>query len=288
MLARGLRTRRRQPIGSGTLADRTSTADPVDTIALPHTDASALRIELHSGANGSGSRSTPHSKEHGSADGLPSNENIAIFSPLLGIQWLDQLILDAARPAAPDSLKDDAQSVLAWLGVDTLAALKIEHYDRFTQAFQRYLLECQASSVGNVQATSCSSLALTDDIRGAFSRLLEREQTAKIFEQALELFAKVWIRIFIVLNVIAIIGLIATAPSLSIGVVRFSEAYNPFNVWSLAVQVVGLSPALVAIAWLHRRLRSVKVTAPMGFANSVAGSPIGRDVGSQTPRLKPG
>ena len=210
--------------------------------------------------------------------------NVPIFSNLVGIQWLDQLMQDAAQPAAPDSLKQDARTVLDRLGLDRAEAIQIEHYDRFTEGFQRYIVECQASSVALDPATSytLSPMILDDDIRGIFSRLLEREQTAKVFDQALLCFANVWIRTVVVLNVIAVVGLVATAPTLWAGIVRLSDVYSPANVWNWAAQIVALSPAAFAMAWLHRRLKRPWIAALTAFAKAVVNSLIGKSVRSET------
>lgn len=263
---------------------KTTTPEQADTTAPPHAYPGAQNIsKLHPKVKGPRTRPVTLAKDRGFADGLARVETIPIFDPLLGIQWLDQLMVDAARPTAPTSLQEDARTVLEWLGIEGPEAITMQHYDRFTRAFQRYISECQASSVGHAPTTNDLPFVLTDDLRGAFSRLLEREQTAKIFDQALGWFAKVWIGIFVILNVIAVIGLIATAPSLWAGIVRLSQAYSPSNVWNLAAEIVALSPALVAMLWLHRRLRHPKVTALMSFANSVPGSLIGKSVRSEAP-----
>jgi hypothetical protein len=212
------------------------------------------------------------SNHRDSTDKAMANVEIPIFKHLLGIKWLDQLMLDAAVPTAPDSLQADARTVLKWLGVDTPAALDIEHYDRFTRAFQRYIMECQNPSLGPLTATCDSSLLLNDDIRATFSRLLEREQTARVFDKALLWVANVWIKMVLILNLVAVIGLVGTAPNLWIGAIRLSQAYSLFNVWNWAAQIVALAPALLAMVWLHRRLTSSRIAAVTTFAKSMTRS----------------
>ena len=262
-----------------------NTKEQIDTTGRKHSyDVAPNIYKPRDGANEADSRPLTFAKGYGSPDNLATSGDIPLFNHLLGIQWLDQLMLDAALPEAPDSLKEDARTVLEWLGIDKLEAIKLEHYDRFTQAFQKYIMECQSSAVGLAPTTTRDSFfVLNDDLRGTFSRLLEREQAARVFDKALMWFAKVWICIVIVLNVIAVTGLLATAPSLWIGVVRLSEAYNPSNVRNLAAQLVALSPALVAMAWLHRRLKYPRIAALTAFAKSMAGSLVGKDVGSEAP-----
>jgi hypothetical protein len=211
---------------------------------------------------------------HDSGNDAVANVDIPIFNHLLGIRWLDQLMLDAADPTAPDSLRADAQTVLEWLGVDKAAALDIEHYHQFTRAFQRYITECQNPLLEPINVTQDFSLVLTDDIRGMFSRLLEREQTARIFDRTLMWLAKVWIRMVLILNVIIVIWLVGAAPNLWIGVVRLYQAYSPANLSNWAAQIVALSPALTAIIWLHGRLKNPRIVAIIGFAKSITRSSI--------------
>ncbi len=187
------------------------------------------------------------------ADGPIERANGSTFGSLRGMQWLDQLMLDATQPRAPDSLREDARTVLKWLGIENAEAILTEHYDQFSRAFQRYIAEWRAPSLQQVPATPHSRQALNDDIRGVFSRLLEREQAARILDQSLLWFANVWIRLIVVLNVVAIIGLVVTAPTLWVGLTWVAETY--FNVWNWVAQVVAVSPSLVAIAWLYRRTK---------------------------------
>jgi hypothetical protein len=107
-------------------------------------------------------------------------------------------------------------------------------------------------------------LALNDDIRGAFNRMLEREKDARIFDKALRWFANVWIGLVVLVNVIAIGVMVVGAPTLWAGMASLAENYSPFNVTSWVVQLLALSPGLVAITWLHRRLKH-----PWGAAGTV-------------------
>jgi hypothetical protein len=259
-LARLLRIRRRRVISSKTAPSAAKNAiGPIVRCTLPHTHRGAPN--LYEPRVLAESRSSSFSEEGDPTNKMLSSAIVPMIGNLLGIQLLDQLMVDAAHPAAPNSLKADARRALEWLGIDKPEAIKIEHYDRFTRGFQRYISECQTSLPGLASATNDPPLILNDDIRGIFSRLLEREQTTRIFDKALAQFAKIWIGTVIVLNAIVIIGLVATSPSLRIGVFRFAEAYSLSNVWNFAAQLVAVSPALTAMAWLHRRLSRLRIAA---------------------------
>jgi hypothetical protein len=185
------------------------------------------------------------------ANKLTETANASILSNLRGIQWLDQLILDGTRPLAPDGLQQDARTVLKWLSIGDTEAIKTKHYDQFGRAIQSYITEGQASPA----AVQSLDLALNDDIRGVFNRLLDREQAAKIFDEALTSFANVWIALIVGLNLICIIGLVVSMPTLWTGIAKLSEFYSPFNGWNWIAEVVALSPALGAIVWRDRRLK---------------------------------
>ena len=206
-------------------------------------------------ANGAASGPITFSKGHASANDPIGQENASIASNLLEIHYLDQLMHDAAHPLAPYSVRQDARTVLKWLNIANAEAIKTEHYDQFASAFQKYIMEWETPSVGFVPPAGHSPLALNDDIRGAFSRLLEREKDAKIFDKALMWFANVWIGLIVVVNIIAIGVIVVGAPTPWAGIGSLAENYSPFNVTNWVVQLLALSPGLVAITWLHRRRR---------------------------------
>ena len=224
-------------------------------------------------AIGTASGPITFSKGHPSANDPIRQKNASVASNLLEIYYLDQLMLDAAHPLAPYSVRQDARTVLKWLKIANAEAIKTEHYDQFASAFQKYIMEWETPAVGFVPPAGHSPLALNDDIRGAFSRLLEREKDAKIFDKALMWFANVWIGLIVVVNVIAIGVIVLGAPTLWAGIASLAENYSPFNVTNWVVQLLALSPGLVAITWLHRRLKhpwaaagTVQVATPMHSA----------------------
>jgi hypothetical protein len=108
----------------------------------------------------------------------------------------------AAQEGAPEQLKADYQTVLAWLGATDKESLTVEQREKFARGFEAYLYEGNAPSQelrGVFQRfkvwlkavySSLKSLnvELSDDVRGVFDRLLatdeeiaaaEREQNVK-------------------------------------------------------------------------------------------------------------
>ncbi|MGB7101172.1 MAG: hypothetical protein WBD95_20710 [Xanthobacteraceae bacterium] len=210
----------------------------------------AQRTELANGPP-SGPRTFPEGYD-------PPNElmeaaDASVLCNLLGIQLLDQLMLDAADPLAPDSLRQNAWTVLKWLSIGKPEELKAKHYDQFARAVQVCIMEAQTPSGGLVPATAQPPLVLHEDMRGALNGLLEREQTAEFFDKALTWFANVWIRLIVALNVVGIIGLLIAAPTLWAGIDELPKTYSPINVWLWITELVALSPALGAVVWRDRR-----------------------------------
>jgi hypothetical protein len=117
---------------------------------------------------------------------LGQTADASTFVNLSTQQWLDELMRDAAHPQAPDSLVQDARTVLKWFGVVNPDAIETKHRLQFARAFEKYLMEGRAPSgtlapvfaeysqvltkvYGTPQALN---VALNDDIRGVFNRLL--------------------------------------------------------------------------------------------------------------------
>jgi len=189
---------------------------------------------------------------HDPANELIESADASVLCNLLGIQLLDQLMLDSADLLAPDSLRQDARTVLKWLSVGRPEEIKTEHYDQFARAVQTCIVEGQVPSARLAPATALPPLALNDDTRGALNRLLEREQTRVFFDKALTWFANIWIRLIVVLNFAGIIGLLVAAPTLRDGIAELPETYSPINVSLWITELVALSPALGAVVWRNR------------------------------------
>jgi hypothetical protein len=221
--------------------------------------------EQSAAADGTASSPRPYSTGEYPTKDSSDTANTAILSNLRGIQWLDQLIRDGSRPLAPQKLRQDARAVLQWLSVSETEVIKTKHYDQFGRAIQGYIMEGYVLSGGSATTTSQSlNLGLNDDIREIFSRLLDREQAAMVFDKGLTWFAKIWMMLIVVLNFIGVIGLLIGAPTLWTGIVSLSEIYL-FNMWSWIGELVALSPALGALAWSDRRLKHPWVATLITF-----------------------
>lgn len=117
---------------------------------------------------------------------LFKSANASTFIHETGHHWLDELIRDAADEAAPDSLKQDADTVRKWLRVSEGEEIARRQHEKFARGFERYMMEGVAPSQGlarvfeqfkswltNIyQTVSRLKSPITDDIRGVFDRLL--------------------------------------------------------------------------------------------------------------------
>ena len=77
---------------------------------------------------------------HDPTNDLIGSADASILCNLRGIQLLDQLMLNAADPLAPESLRQDARTVLKWLSVGKPEEIKTKHYDQFARAVQRCII----------------------------------------------------------------------------------------------------------------------------------------------------
>jgi hypothetical protein len=179
--------------------------------------------------------------------------NTTVLDNLAGIQLLDRLMLDASSPLAPESLKQDAETVLRWLGIEEAKAITLKHYDQFGRAIRNHVMKVETSSP-RLALNAASDSVLADDISRVFDRLLDEQQSAMVFDQALTWFAGIWIKLTIALNFIVIIGVLALGSTPRSAIIHLLGTYSPLNTWTWIAEVVALSPALGAIAWRERRL----------------------------------
>jgi hypothetical protein len=107
-----------------------------------------------------------------------------------GHLWLEELRADAARPDAPQALKDDFDAVTKWMGVDDPSKIEVEHHEQFARAAEAYFMEGKAPSTALASAFSKFKSWLTtiyksitslntpinDDIRGVFDRLVATDE----------------------------------------------------------------------------------------------------------------
>ena len=72
-------------------------------------------------------------------------------------------------------------------------------------------------------------------------------------DRVLTWFIWIWVGLIMALNAIAIVGMFANAESFWAGVARVRETYSPFNVANFLVELIVLSPAIIAYWWRERR-----------------------------------
>lgn len=103
-----------------------------------------------------------------------------------GHLWLEEMRADAARPDAPQQLRDDLATITKWMGVDDASKIEVEHHEQFARAAEAYFMEGKAPSSALAAAfakfkawltTIYRSIAslntpINDDIRGVFDRLI--------------------------------------------------------------------------------------------------------------------
>ena len=78
-------------------------------------------------------------------------------------------------------------------------------------------------------------------------------------DRALTWFIWAWISLIVLMNVVAIVGFMGTAPSFWAGVAKIQDTYSPFNVINWLVELVSLSPALGAMLWRDRRRKAAAI-----------------------------
>jgi hypothetical protein len=104
------------------------------------------------------------------------------FMALSACGWLDDLYVDANRVPPTHQLRTDLAKALRWLGLKNFSDIKQEHYELWSAGFVCYLAEGKAPSAGLKSQFEAYSqwaredlptrVALDDDIRGVFARLL--------------------------------------------------------------------------------------------------------------------
>ena len=148
-----------------------------------------LKINLSKSKKGFGLITFPD------ADGQPiiiriaADANASTFGHEVGHKMLRDLLKDAEHPDAPQSVKDDAQAVLDWMGIDAKGDMKTRHEEKFARGFEQYLRLGVAPSpeLGTVfarfkkwlldiyQTLDRLGAPINEDIRGVFDRMLAEE-----------------------------------------------------------------------------------------------------------------
>jgi len=192
--------------------------------------------------------------------GLNSKDGVQVIpsarrSDLFAVSCLDELMRAGAEPLAPESVREDSNALLKWLAAENPEALKPKHYEQFAQALRAYMMECDAPVARQPSRTMQSSFSINDDVRAVFDRVLEREQAAMVFDAALTWFARTWVGLMSLLNLIVPIVLIVAASTPAAGFGKLAATYSPLNFWFWVCQVFAFSPALIAIYTKGARAR---------------------------------
>jgi hypothetical protein len=117
---------------------------------------------------------------------LAEKSDASTFMHESGHQFLEDLMADAMHEKAPGQMKDDADTVLRWLGAKSAEDIKTKHHEKFARGFEQYLREGVAPSAGLAHVFQQFKTWLTavyqtlrglgrpisDDIRGVFDRML--------------------------------------------------------------------------------------------------------------------
>jgi hypothetical protein len=242
-LPRGREDAPGRPVGAHAAIEVT----PKQVIPASEPNSGGIAGIIRQGANNLATETTTLTGKACAESGAFEGQNSWKPSRFISMQLLDQLLADAADPFALDTLKQDARSMLKWLQVERADAIKLKDYDRVARAFEQYISEGERS---NFSTRDPRHNLLTDDIEGVFSRWLEREQGAAVFEKVLSGVANIWVGVVVGLNFLGVVGLLIAEPTLWAGIAKMAEIYSPLNVWTWAVQVLAVLPSLLAFAWL--------------------------------------
>ena len=77
-------------------------------------------------------------------------------------------------------------------------------------------------------------------------------------DRTLTSFIWVWITLILTVNLFGIVGLFIGADSTWQALQKVKEIYSPFNVMNWLLELLILSPALVAYVWRERRRKSLQ------------------------------
>lgn len=117
------------------------------------------------------------------------------FMALSARGWLDELYQDAGQARAPAQLKNDFATAMRWLGIRSFSEIREEHYELWSAGFVCYLAEGKAPGKGLPGIGYADSfkayakwaredpppfVALNDDIRGVFGRLMSIDERIAI------------------------------------------------------------------------------------------------------------
>ncbi len=114
------------------------------------------------------------------------DSNASTFIHETGHEWVERLLLDARDPDAPQSMRDDAATVRAYVGAADGEPLSTRAHEKLARSFERYLMEGVAPSralesvfvkfknwlTSIYQTVARLRAPITDDIRQVFDRML--------------------------------------------------------------------------------------------------------------------
>lgn len=116
---------------------------------------------------------------------LMEKADLSTFLHELGHSWLEELKVDAARDGVPNQVKDDWETIKAWLGVEG-DTITVEQHEQFARGAEAYLMEGKAPSTELQQIfhrfaawlkmiyreLRGLNVRLNDDVRKVFDRLI--------------------------------------------------------------------------------------------------------------------
>jgi hypothetical protein len=120
---------------------------------------------------------------------LMKDANASTFIHESGHQYLEEMMRDGDHTDAPIALRDDAQTIRDWLGVDGSDEIKTRHHEKFARGFEQYVREGVAPSpelagvfakfrnwlLSIYQSIKGLGTEISPEIRGVFDRMLEME-----------------------------------------------------------------------------------------------------------------
>jgi ribosomal protein S18 acetylase RimI-like enzyme len=131
---------------------------------------------------------------------LMRDADASTFIHETGHDFLEQMLRDAKHEAAPDILKEDAQTILNWLGAKSAGEVRTKHHEKFARGFEQYLREGVAPSkelagvfakfkqwlVRLYETIRGLGAPISDDIRQVFDRMLAEEPQRTVIAPELE------------------------------------------------------------------------------------------------------
>ena len=123
--------------------------------------------------------------------------DLSTFLHESGHAWLEELRQDAFRDNAPDQVKEDWQSIAAWLGIDPDKEIPVAAHETFARGVEAYILEGNAPSAELApvfqrfkawllriyKSLKNLNVTLNPDVRQVMDRLLATDEQIRQAEQ---------------------------------------------------------------------------------------------------------